>query len=57
MRTKIYFTLHKPIEGWGWGGGRGKMCHSMLALIPQAQGVNSYSPHFTSSGAVVSGCE
>lgn len=32
-------------------------CHFMLALIPQAQGVNSYSPHFTSSDAEVSECE
>lgn len=41
----------------GEGDGRGEMCHSLLALIPQAQGVNSYSPHFTSSDAVVPGCE
>lgn len=43
--------------GGGRGGGRRKTCHSMLALIPQAQGVNSYSPHFTPSGAAVSGRE
>lgn len=40
-RTKIYFTLHKPIEGrkngeGAEGGGR-LCCHFMLALIPQAQ--------------------
>lgn len=29
----------------------------MLALIPQAQGVNSDSPHLTLSDAVVSECE
>lgn len=38
-------------------GGRGMCCHFMLAPIPQAQGVNSYSPHFTSSDAEVSECE
>lgn len=52
-----HFTSLLKGGGWGGGGGRGKMCHSMLALIPQAQGVNSYSLHFTSSGTVVSGCE
>lgn len=35
------YTLHSACL---WGGG---CCHFMLALIPQAQGVNSYSPPFT----------
>lgn len=44
--------LHnKPIEGQGLVGVRRDVCHCMLAVTPQA--LNSDSPHFIPSGALV----
>lgn len=45
------YTLHFACL-WGCG-----CCHFMLALIPQAQGVNSYSPPFTLFDAMFLKCE
>lgn len=45
------YTLHLACL---WGGG---CCYFMLALLPPAQGVNSYSPPFTLSDAVFLKCE